>query len=125
MLFVFALLACQSIGAQAIVEEAAVTAMMRQYVEFNQSHQEVRGWRIQVLVTTDRRQLDKTKSNFEYKYPGYELLFSHENPFYHLKTGAFISQQDARSFLEKIRRDYSGAFIVADDIELSEVLKYR
>ena len=124
-LLCFALFLGHGTCAQAIEEDAGVSTMMRQYVAYNQGHQEVRGWRIQILVTTDRRLMDRTKSTFERNYPDYDLDFTHENPFYHLKTGAFVTQQSARPFLSKMREEFSGAFIVSDQITLSEVLKYQ
>lgn len=110
---------------QSITEDPAITRMMDSFVAYNKEHQEVRGWRVQILVTTDRRQMERVRSRFELTYPEYELHFSHENPFYHLKTGAFMSQQDARPFLFKLRKQYPNAFIVADEIEVGEILKYQ
>ena len=47
-----------------------------------------------------------------------------KNPFYHLKTGAFLTQADARPLLQEIKEVYRSAFIVADEVELSEVIDY-
>lgn len=114
-----------SLSAQQITEEPAVTRMMENFVAFNKAHQTVRGWRVQILVTTDRRQMERVRSRFERLYPGYELHFTHENPYYHLKTGAFLTQHSARPILQGLRRDFPGAFLVAGEITLKEVLLYQ
>lgn len=118
------LLTC-SLSAQQVTEEPAVTRMMENFIAFNKEHQTVRGWRVQILVTTDRRQMEQVRSRFKRLYPGYELHFTHENPYYHLKTGAFLTQQSARPVLQELRKDFPGAFLVAGEIELKEVLLYQ
>lgn len=111
-----------SVEGQSIVEDPSITRMMEDFVRFNRAHQTIRGWRVQVLVTTDRRQMESAKARFERLYPENKLMFSHENPFYHLKTGAFQSRERARPFLRSIRKVFPSAFLVSDDIELTEIL---
>lgn len=110
---------------QSLQEDPGITRMMSEFIAYNKSHQEIRGWRVQILVTTDRRQMENARANFRARYPDYELIFTHENPFYHLKTGAFMTQGHARPFLRTLQRHFPSAFIVADEIELSEVLTYQ
>jgi isoprenylcysteine carboxyl methyltransferase (ICMT) family protein YpbQ len=120
-----ALILALNINAQQITEDPAITRMMQSFVEFNQAHQAVRGWRVQILVTSDRRQMERVRSRFVRLHPEYELHFTHENPYYHLKTGAFLTQHSARPVLHKLRRDFPGAFLVAGEIALEEVLLYQ
>lgn len=110
--------------AQTLVEDPAITRMMNSFVEYNRANTEVRGWRIQIMSTTDRRVMEDTQAKFKRIYPEYELLFEHQNPYYHLKTGAFLTQQDARPLLKKLQRMFPGAFVVTDEFEISEVLNY-
>jgi len=114
-----------SASAQTIEEDPLITQMVNSYVEFNHTHQQVRGWRVQVLVTTDRRQMERARSRFESLWPEFKLLFSHEIPFYHLKSGAFLNRQSARPFLRKLQKDFPSAFLVADEIDVAEVLIYQ
>ena len=116
------LLLAIALPAQEIIEEPQITRMMESYQRYNESHQEVRGWRIQILATTDRRQMESARGKFRARYPAYKLEFTHRNPYYNLKTGAFLTRQEARPLLKKLQRDYPGAFLVSDVIELQEVL---
>jgi hypothetical protein len=111
--------------AQVITEEPLVTELMDRFVAYNRANTEVRGWRIQVLSTTDRRMMESTQSTFKRKYPEYKLIFEHQNPFYSLKTGAFLTQQDARPMLRKLQREFKGSFVVTDKFEIAEVLDYQ
>ena len=111
--------------AQSIVEAPEVTQLMQRFEQHNRLHQKVRGWRVQVFVTTDRRQIENEKEKYAELLPGYPVEFSHEDAFYHLKSGAFLSQNAALPFLREIREEFPGAFVVADEIDVSEVLTYR
>jgi len=110
---------------QSIDEDPGVTEMMESFVEFNKEHQTVRGWRVQILVTTDRRLMETTRREFEITYPDYQIHYRHENPFYHLKSGAFLTQASARPFLRLMQEKYASAFVVSDEIDLEEVLLYQ
>lgn len=111
-------------SSQVISEDPEVTTLMNRFVQHNRLHQKVRGWRVQVFVTTDRRQIETQRKRFEELFPDYEVQFSHEDPFYHLKAGAFLNQAAVRPFLQQIRQEFVGAFVVADEIDISEALLY-
>ncbi len=125
LLIIVVSLAMGSAHAQSIKEDAAITKLMDNYVTHNQLHQNVRGWRVQILVTTDRRQMEKARETFNETFPDYTVHYNHENPFYHLKAGAFLTQAAARPFLQRMREIFSTAFIVADEIDVAEVLEYQ
>ena len=124
LIAVIAFLISGNLQSQNINEDPAITKLMDNYVEHNKLHQQVRGWRVQVLVTTDRRQMEATRDEFGEIFPGHVLHYKHENPFYHLKTGAFLTQSGARPYLLEIKEFYKGAFIVAEEVDLSEVIDY-
>lgn len=113
------------LSAQNVVEDPEVTRLMQRFEQHNRLHQKVRGWRVQVFVTTDRRQIENERKRYTELFPDYPVEFSHEDPFYHLKSGAFLSQNAALPFLREIRAEFPGAFVVADEIDVSEVLTYR
>lgn len=125
LLFTSLLTAPQLGTSQSIVEEPLVSAMMSSYTAYNKSNTEMRGWRIQLVATTDKRQMEFAKRKFENTYPEYELIFDHEPPFFHLKTGAFLKKQNALPFLEQMKKSYPGAFLVADELEVQELLRYN
>jgi hypothetical protein len=117
-------IAGSALHGQSVNEDPAITRMMESFVQSNKAQSKIRGWRIQITSTTDRRVMEDTQSRFRRIYPEYELLFVHQNPYYHLRTGAFVMQQDARPMLKKLQKDFPGAFIVSDEFEIIEVLNY-
>ncbi len=115
----------QVIEAQNIVEEPLITQMMKSYVDYHKNHTELRGWRIQLIATTDKRQMESARKKFAETYPDYDAVFTHVPPFFHLKAGAFLKKQDALPFLERMKETYPGAFLVADQLEAEELLRYQ
>lgn len=119
------LVSTQAGKAQNIVEEPLISRMMKSYVDYHKNHTELRGWRIQLIATTDKRQMEGARKKFAETYPEYNAVFTHVPPFFHLKAGAFLKKQDALPFLERMKETYPGAFLVADQLEVEELLRYQ
>lgn len=107
-----------------IIEQASITDLIERWKSYNLDNAEVRGWRIQLMATVDRRQMEKEKRIFENKYPDYPTHVVNNQPYFHLKTGAFLTTQKAQAFLKKLQHDYPGAIIVEDLIQTDEMLLY-
>ena len=107
-----------------IVEEPQITSLMNRWKAYNMEHQEISGFRIQIMASVDRRQMESLKRNFENKYPEYAVVFIHNEPFYHLKVGAFLTMQKTQAFLKKMQHDYPQAIPVTDILKVEELLLY-
>ena len=122
---VFGITLCCEVDAQNIVEEPMITNMMNNYAYYNRQNTKMRGWRVQILSTTNRRDMESTRRRFEGTYPGYHLRFKHDEPFFRLQTGAFANRQTARPFLKQLQKKFPGAILVTDEMEVSEMLSYH
>lgn len=107
-----------------IVEEPQITALMTRWKNYNMETQELRGWRIQIMASIDRRQMETARRNFERKYPEYPVIFVHNAPYFHLKVGAFTNMQKAQAFIAKMKEDYPQAIPVTDNLKVEELLLY-
>ena len=107
-----------------IVEETSVTDLMERWKLYNMGTKEVRGYRVQILATTDRRQMETVQRAFERKYPDYPVHFAHNDPYWYLKTGAFITNQKAQAFMKTMAKEYPASLIVTDMIKGEELLLY-
>lgn len=114
---------CQKMEAQ-LEEDPQITALMDRWKTYNLEHQEVRGWRIQVMASIDRRQMESAKRSFERLYPDYPVIFVHNAPYFHLKVGAFLTMQKAQAFMKKLQSDYPQAIPVTDNIKVEELLLF-
>ena len=104
-------------------EEPLIASMMEKFVEVNKSTQFVEGWRIQILATTNRTQLETARQRLQYRYPNIPVTWVHASPHYKLRAGAFQTKLEALSLKYILERDYSGIYLVKDDeIRMEELL---
>ena len=118
------LLMCSTQGQGQIIEETRVTDLMERWKIYNMGNKEVRGFRVQILATIDRRQMETVQREFERKYPDYPVHFAHNEPYWYLKTGAFLTNQKAQAFMKKMAKEYPASLIVTDMIKGEEFLLY-
>ena len=85
---VIVVLLCTSVNADAqvtsssqITEQTHITDLMDRWRIYNMGNKEVRGFRVQILATTDRRQMETVQRAFERKYPDYPVHFAHNEPY--------------------------------------------
>ena len=107
-----------------IVESPEITSLMQRWKAYNLEHQEISGYRIQILATVDRRQMESVRHKFENLYPEYPIHTTHNDPYFQLKTGAFLTMQKAQAFLKMMQKEYPAAIPVTDEIEMDELLLY-
>ena len=107
-----------------IIESPEITSLMQRWKAYNLEHQEITGYRIQILATVDRRQMETVRHKFENLYPEYPIHTTHNDPYFQLKTGAFMTMQKAQAFLKMMQKEYPAAIPVTDEIEMDELLLY-
>ena len=102
-----------------INEESSITRLMDHYVKVNRVITHVSGWRITIITTTDRRQVEDAKINFQKNF-SYRSKWDYKEPYYHLKAGAFLSRNEASYALDQIKKKFPSAFLSADKISYDE-----
>lgn len=107
-----------------LTESAGITTLMDAWKRYNLEHTEVKGWRIQIMATVDRRQMESVQRKFENLYPEYPLHITHNEPYYLIKTGAFLSMQKSQPFMKKLQADYPSAIPVTDLLKVEELMLY-
>ncbi len=101
-------------GKVLIKEDPVVTEMMERYTQANKARKTVDGWRVQILATPDRQNLDRSLQTFQYRYPNLAADWVHHNPYYKIRVGAFANRLEAMRLLHLLKPDYPGAYLVAD-----------
>lgn len=120
-----ALLLCTTAPAQSSINvelEAGVKSLYNAFLKENQGAQQIDGWRLQILATTDRRQLESALQRFKNDYPSIRVDWVHAKPYYKLRAGAFSSRSEAERLKYVLSRDYSGLYPVKDKINERELL---
>ncbi len=78
-----------------------------------------RGFRIQVLNTTDRNEALNTKSRLLSLYPDHRTYLMYQAPYFKLRIGNFIERKDADELRKELNRLFpSGVFVIPSEIEV-------
>jgi len=101
---------------------ATITQMMDQFTSTNKSQNTIKGWRIQIITTNDRRKMETARSKFSSMYPDIDLKWNHVAPYYRVKVGAYENKMQLMGFLLELKNDFPGVIPVMDDISKSELV---
>ena len=124
----FLLLAVSSeINAQGIVnfhENGNITSLMEQFLAFNMQNAMIPGFKIQIISTTDRREMDETRQKFSNLYPTLPISWKHIAPNYQVRVGAYRTKSDLMAVINDIRRNFPMSTPVADMIDKKDLITY-
>jgi len=119
--FFFAL----SANAQVVInEEPSVANLMNVFKSNNQQNSIIRAWRIQIITTTNRREMDSANRKFDRLYPHIDYKWQHNPPYYQVRVGAYEKKEDLMAFLMQIKQDFPSATPIQDDIKKTELLDF-
>ena len=113
-----------SISAQSSVnEEPAIKTMMSNFITKHKANDAIRGWRIQIITTDDRRQMESSRAKFAFMFPEIPIKWEHESPYYKVQIGAYEKKMDLQGFLLELKQDFPTAIPVLDDVYKSELVQ--
>lgn len=112
-------------GSIKINEDGLIPDIMERFVEKNKAQSTLKGWRVQILSTRDRAEMDKTLKTFKYLYPNLVTIFRHEKPYYKILVGAFMTRLEAVRLKYILQRDYDHLYLAEDPrIRPEEIVGY-
>lgn len=115
-----------SLNAQVTIsEEEAVSKMIKLYTGTNFKTPMVRGWRIQIVTTNDRKTMESALNKFESLYPDIDYKWEHNPPYYQVRIGAYERKSELEAFMIRLKEDFPSSIPVQDDIEKKEIIRYR
>ena len=109
------------LGQIQVKEQPEVSSLMDRFIKIGKEEPYVEGWRIKIISTTDRRELERTIQLFESKYPEIVYSRSHESPHYSLKVGAFETRFDVEPYLVMFKKDFPLTIPFRDKITKTEL----
>lgn len=122
VLFFLSSLAYVSNAQVSIVEDANVSQVLNKYKTLNSQQTSINAWRIQVVTTNDRREMENAIVKLGHKYPNLKHHWIHASPYYQLKVGAFEEKADLQNLLIALKQDFRSAIPVKDEMEKSELI---
>lgn len=66
-----------------------------------------------------RSEAGSIRGRFSKLFPGYATYMFYENPYFKVTAGNFYTKEEAQIFLERVRKHFSTAFIVQEDVNVS------
>ena len=103
---------------------ATITQMMDQFTSKNKAERTIKGWRIQIITTNDRRKMETARSKFASMHPDIEVKWNHVAPYYRVKVGAYENKMQLMGFLLELKESFPGVIPVMDNIKKSELIGY-
>ncbi len=106
-----------------ISEEPEISNLMAQFKHQNQLDQVVRAWKIQILTTNDRREMEKGISEFEVLYPDIPYTWEHNPPYYQVRIGAYELREDLEPMLLQLKQDFPAALPVQSEMKKKNLIE--
>lgn len=107
-----------------IIESDQVRSLFDSYVSQNKSKEKIRGWKIQIISTDDRRKMERIRSKFSGMYPDVPQTWSHVVPYYQVRIGAYEKKEDLMSFLMTLKNDFPTATAVREDMDKFDLINF-
>lgn len=102
----------------------AINQMMDKFTSTNRAETKIKGWRIQIITTDDRRKMEAARGKFSGLYPDVDVQWNHVAPYYRVKVGAYENKMQLMGFLIDLKKDFPGVIPVMDNIKKSELVGY-
>ncbi len=99
-----------------IVMPPELQVIYEKHITEQRQRQLVPGYRIQVLGTTEKAAADSARFYLLETHPHLPVYVTYEVPIYRVRVGDFIDKAEANRWLEILRMDFRGAFIVPDQV---------
>ncbi|THH36508.1 SPOR domain-containing protein [Neolewinella litorea] len=107
----------------AVTPDPDVNRVLDLFARVSEREDKIDGWRVQLLATTDRQQLEKTEREFKANYPSIIIDWVHNKPYYKLRAGAFFTRQEAERLRQRLSTEYEGVYLVKAEVEERELLE--
>ncbi|NCU03100.1 MAG: SPOR domain-containing protein [Chitinophagaceae bacterium] len=105
-----------------VVKDSRLDLLVKKKAEINKKAAEAKrptkGFRIQVLNTTDRNQALAAKSKLLTLYPDQKTYLMYQAPYFKIRIGNFVERAEADDLKKELARMFpTGVFVIPSDIE--------
>lgn len=94
-------------------EAPQIAGLATAWINQNRTNPHMDGWRVQIMASTDRVQIDEGRARFRGLYPEVPAEWVHEPPYYKLRVGVFRTRQEALAFIGNLL-EFPGAYPAKD-----------
>ncbi len=105
-----------------VVKDSRIDLLAKKKAEINKkaadAKKPTKGYRIQVLNTTDRNQALAAKSKLLAQYPDHKTYLMYTAPYFKIRFGNFVERAEADELKKELAKMFpTGVFIIPSDIE--------
>jgi hypothetical protein len=118
VIVIYITLPMSALGQQNVKINASpsVERMMEKFVANGKANENIKAWRIQIITTDDRREMENAMSIFTSMYPGMNMDWKHVSPYYQVRVGYFENKNKLMSFLLELKKTFPAATPVYDNV---------
>lgn len=95
-------------------EDPRITRLFRTWTNENRANPQIEGWRVQIMATTNRQEVEEARNRFRINHPETPAEWTHEKPYYKLRVGAFRNKLEAIAYMATLS-DYPGSYPAKDN----------
>ncbi|RXK57498.1 SPOR domain-containing protein [Lacibacter luteus] len=105
-----------------VIKDSRIDLLAKKKAEINKkaadAKRPTKGFRIQVLNTTDRTQALAAKSKLLAQYPDHKTYLLYQAPYFKLRIGNFVERNEADDLKKELAKMFpTGVFVIPSDIE--------
>jgi hypothetical protein len=103
------------------VADARIDSLISRHRSISENKGTIDGYRIQIFNasgTNSKKQANDVKADLMQKYPEIESYVIYQAPNFKVRLGDFRNRMEAQKVLNDIKKEYSSAYIVKDEINL-------
>ncbi len=106
-----------------VIKDSRFDLLTKKKAEINKKAADARkpnkGYRIQVLNTTDRNQALAAKSKLLSLFPEHKTYLMYQAPYFKIRIGNFVEKNEADDLKKELTRMFpAGVFVIPSDIEV-------
>ena len=116
VLVIFACLPSNGQSNISLKSSYSVSSMMEKFVENGKANENIKAWRIQIITTDDRRQMESAMATFTSLHPGVNMDWKHVSPYYQVRVGYYENKNRLMPFLLDLKKTFPSATPVYDQV---------
>lgn len=106
-----------------IISDSRIDTLLQIHREENQRKKSIRGFRVQIFQTDNKKQADQVRTRFLARYPDQKAYPKFEDPLFKVRVGDFRTRSEALKLSNQIKGEFPNPFIVEDDINFPDLIK--
>lgn len=105
-----------------IIQDKRVNELILKHILINEAMKgKIKGYRVQIHSGAEKSKALEIKTKFALLYNNIPVYLDYQQPYFKVRVGDFRTRLEAYKLLKKIILEFSGSYIVQDQIELPQL----